>query len=422
MTSKKPKRKISTVEDIARLREFIDRIEFHAEVKTYKNAITSASLCVIDHPGMRRGVMEVAYHPGKVLADMFHIEHYGFMEMPYVDGDGNKVSSVKSPFAACDSDFNGIFKQILGRETTPEEKTIFSEEFRRKFNKSPAVARFASTLDLEALHTFEYSLSTDQRERAYTLAAGNSPSAMAIKKFGREFPILAALAIHIPALYEATKKGKTAEESYALLMDAFTGGFRISCRDDLREAHTGRLPKELIEFIRGLKFKVVNSGDWAFDLPRIIRGLDLARRLPPENFPQTKASFENFLYVAECVAAFESKEFTLTQMPGRFEFVFSDDELKSMLADTCAEGFTSKPHHISCRQLDIIASYGKSLAGPQDDKTRDLSWNNISQRLQAMRLEDLREALIKDGFREICDRADQYASEQSMPAQAAPSF
>lgn len=66
-------------------------------------------------------------------------------------------------------------------------------------------------------------------------------------------------------------------------------------------------------------------------------------------------------------------------------------------------------------RLDGIGGYGVSLAGPQDASKGDLTRDVLAGRLRAMRLDYLREALIRDGLFEVVGRADDYARSANEP-------
>jgi hypothetical protein len=235
------------------LAQFIEDLDFHVD----------GSVLSVKKAGFREGVMQTTLGEGTIRR-YHNLPYFGITSWPYTDGAGTKIAPSWAPQNVAHYELVEMFENSTGLQVTEEENKILRDSVIKAAAESPVVRAWAEKLDFEAFHAFDHVCGErSDREDAYGWIAGDDVASQAIKKFVRDFPMLALAVFYGGGTYEAAEAGKTPEEAYKIAVDhVVANGLRFVGGGLHGRYSIGPMSMEFLDIIRGFKVDVSGQTPW----------------------------------------------------------------------------------------------------------------------------------------------------------------
>ncbi len=375
----------------------LSRLEFRLEAE---NGLSTLSVAV---KGSTKAYAPVILRAtGNQINNGMNAPLYGVLDRPYIDWRGASVQPTRVAVPRqLRREVSGLFSEIYGREATTDEANGFLEGVREAAIASPLVGQWgAGVIDYDALHALPY----DNRGsdlmplEHYNWLAEPTVSAQAVKRFVITHPVLAALAMNGPELFEIAEGHSTPEMAYEAILSSietvgFTGegeGWKRKVgpisRDTL--ARIAELPQTCATFDEEDLFFTT---DW----------LALARRLQPGALPNSKVGMINLAEAGRCVEGFAERlsvRGALEEGDG-FGFEFSDAEIQQIFRNVDFDKALGLITTVEGGGAPLMGGSG-ALLEDRIDLVREPSTDADGFAFSA-----LREALLRDGFVAVSEKA-----------------
>ena len=408
--------------------------ELHGFLESIEFKVEGPQLSVVRR-GFRDGIMKTVAGPA-ALSGIHHLKDYGFTGWTWHDASGTQRTPDRRAAPKVPSiHLRKLFEQVAGRPMTPSEMAACRREFTAAAAASPQVGQWARGLDLEALHAYDSVYDMADRESSYSWIANEDLSSVAMKRFAREYPLLAGLAAHGNELFEAASHGVDREDAYARLLGYVTArGFPCSA-GGYDAVPVGPMPQALLDRLRGLDYNIFIAGRTA-DAIAVASAVDLARRLPPEDFPRTRREFIGMTGVGIAIGKLEFDRYddsvdsfiqSAVENGDGFGMKFTSGDLEQMTAEMAASGFDAAPEAMGRhRAMSAMALYGIALAGYGNEVRRHLEGSPLTNdfyldlETDGFDFARLKDAMCRDGIEKVCCRAMDMTLAPQRPAEQEP--
>ena len=384
------------------LAQFIEDLDFHVY----------GSVLSVTKAGFRKGVMQTTLGKGTIRC-YHNLPYFGITSWPYTDGAGTKIAPFQASPNVAHYELVKMFENSTGLQVTQEESKIVRDSVIQAAAESPVVRAWSEKLDFEAFHAFDHVCERSDREDAYGWIAGDDVASQAMKKFVRDFPMLALAVFYGGGTYEAAEAGKTPEEAYKIAVDHVVANGLPCDGGGLHGRYSiGPMSMEFLDSIRGFKIDVSGrSKDESVML--VAEVIELARRLPVGSIPTDRAGF---FRLSDCGSGLHELQYDDGDISNAFDEGFgfgmklSDDEIGKIFADVAASKFASVPKNLDrLGSLQPLGCYGVMLAG-HEDWIRKHILHGVSDdpELVPDGMKDfsaLKAALVSDGFLAVYEKA-----------------
>jgi hypothetical protein len=376
------------------LAQFIEDIDFHVE----------GTVLSVKKAGFREGVMQTTLGEGTIRR-YHNLPYFGITSWAYTDGAGTKIAPVQAPPNFAHHELIKMFESSKGFSLTEEESKIVRDSVIQAAAESPVVRAWAEKLDFEALHAFDHVSEPGGREKAYEWIAGDEAVKQGMKKFVRDFPMLALAVFYGGDTYEAATAGKTPEESYKIAVDHVIAN-GLPCDAGVLDGiwSVGPMSMEFLDSMRGLKVDVSGMG-LDQSVITVVEAIDLARRLPVGSLPLDRAGFLSLCDCGTVLRELQSDDGSVTSGFGRgegFAMVFTDAEVAQMFAGAAAVKFANLPKKLEGSiSMQSLGCYGVLLAGHEDWIRKHIQdhFKNVHATPPGMTdFSALKSALVSEGF------------------------
>jgi len=393
------------------LAQFIEDLDFHVD----------GLMLSVKKAGFREGVMQTTLGDG--VRGYYNLPYFGITSWPYTDGAGTKIAPSPDSSDFAHLELVKMFESSTGLRLTDEESKLMGDTIIKAAADSPVVRAWAEKLDFEALHAFDH-VYTDDPADAYEWIAGDEPVKQGMKKFVRDFPMLALAVFYGGGSYEAAAAGRTPEEAYKIAVDhVIADGLPCDAGGLDGLWSIGPMSMEFLDSIRGLKVDVSGiSQDQS--VITVAEAIDLARRLPVGSMPVDKAGFMNLSDCGSVLRELKNDDGNVKAGFKRgegFGMNFTDDEVAKMFAGAAAVKFANLPKNLEdSLSLQSLGCYGVVLAGHEDWIRKYIQDDFHADEETPPGMTDfsaLKAALVSDGFLAVHEKAVAFFKEAESNAE-----
>lgn len=375
----------------------LSRLEFRLEAE---NGVSTLSVAV---KGSQKSYAPVMLRvTSNQINQGMNAPLYGILDRPYTDWRG---ALVQPPRVAVPPrlrrEISGLFAETYGREASGEEAGGFLEAVRKEAIASPVVDQWgAGVVDYDALHALPYDNRASELMplEHYNWLAEPTAGAQAMKRFVLAHPTLAALAMNGHELFEIAEEHSTPDAAYeAILTSIETVGF--TGEGDGWKRKVGPISRETLARIAEIPQTCATFDEE--DLFFTTDWLALARRLQPGAVPNSKVGLINLAEAGRCVEGFAERlsvRGALEEGDG-FGFEFSDAEIQQIFRNVDFDKTLGLITTLEGGGAPFMGAYG-ALLEDRIDLVREPSTDADGFAFSA-----LREALLRDGFAAVSEKA-----------------
>jgi hypothetical protein len=375
----------------------LSRLEFRLEAE---NGLSTLSVAAKGSAKSHAPVILRA--TGNQINSSLNLPLYGVLDRPYTDWRGVEVQPVPVPVPPqLRRDASSLFVELYGRGAGTGEINGFLESIRNAATSSPIVRSWGEgVIDFDALHALPY----DNRGSElmplehYNWLAEPTVGAQAVKRFVLTHPILAGIAMNGSELFEVAEGHVTPEAAYeAILSSIETVGFTGEGGGWKRKV--GPISRDILARLADLPQTCATFDDE--DLFFTTDWLSLARRLLPSSLPSSKVGLINLAEAGRCVEGFTEKlsvRGALEEGDG-FGFQFSNAEIQQIFRNVDFDKALGLITTLDMGGAPFLGAYG-ALLEERWDLVREPTTDADGFAFSA-----LREALLRDGFVSVSEKA-----------------